>query len=607
MHHTLRHRGLPAVLAGFCAFIPTAHSATADIESTDDYLAISVEAEDFEDSAIDSENDDDRWILTDASTPQTLEDPDDNNSSGAAGETYLELLPDIRVTHDDPFSPPTAFWGNPGSGPTLAYEVDFPEAGRYYLHVRLNSSGTEDNGIHAGLNEDWPDSAERVQSCSAGQGWVWTSRQRGSGDVPHCGLNFTLWLDVAEAGINTVKFSAREDGFEFDRFVLIKDKSDNTRICKPANELQITCVNGSLESADDLTEIAVNMDVDRTTGVVGDLFVFNASISNDDAFDTAQQVIMESTLDLTDTWQFVSASDSCTVSGQLLQCTAGDIEPTAADEDLHIEFTLRAITEGDQTVNVDVTTTSEEENSANNSSSVEIKVVPMINYAAIASTIGRDILDPTVADTVRLTVSLENFSDIDSENTSITFNPPSGLQFSDVDSSCTQDTSDQLVCNIGSLNAQSSQAISVGLQTETSGFYAVTVVTAADNLADGSFSSTYMFEVVEVAEVEEQTEVDEHVEVTTTDGNVDLPGITDNEDVDNTSEEEKVEEENEKDVTVASNEEAGVVTQTSSGGAAGCLLLTLLSLIAVTKISSLSRSHLDDSVTPAAGFDQSAA
>ena len=345
--HQLRYWGLSVLLLSSCVLSVAAHSATAVISSTGDYLAISVEAEDFESSEIDTDNDDDRWILTDPTTPQTLQDPDENHSNGAVGQKYLELLPDVRVTHEDAFGPPTAFWGNPGAGPTLEYEIDFPEAGRYYLHVRVNVTGVEDNGIHAGLNDEWPDSAARVQACTAGQGWVWTSRQRGSGDTPHCGVNFTLWLDVPEAGVNTVKFSAREDGFEFDRFVLIKDKSNNTRVCRAANEAEITCINGSLDMPDDLTDVGIHLEVDRTSGVTDDLFVFNALISNQDGFDNANQVIVETTLDLLDTWELINVSDVCTVSGQLIQCSLGDLEPTGADEDLNIEFTLRALVEGD--------------------------------------------------------------------------------------------------------------------------------------------------------------------------------------------------------------------------------------------------------------------
>ena len=97
-----------------------------------------------------------------------------------------------------------------------------------------------------------------------------------------------------------------------------------------------------------------------------------------------------------------------------------------------------------------------------------------------------------------MTVALENISENNSENTSVTFVPPAGLVFGEIDPRCTEDISDQLVCNIGLLEAESIQAVSVDLHAELPGFYPVTVSFAADNLADGSFTSTYFFEVVEV-------------------------------------------------------------------------------------------------------------
>ena len=77
--------------------------AEAEVRFDTDYIAIVIEAEDHSTR-------EDRWILTDATTPAQEQDPDGNHSDGAVGGVYLELLPDVRVTHDDPFGPPTAIW-----------------------------------------------------------------------------------------------------------------------------------------------------------------------------------------------------------------------------------------------------------------------------------------------------------------------------------------------------------------------------------------------------------------------------------------------------------------------------------------------------------------
>ena len=95
----------------------SAWSVRAETVVEDDYVYIGVEAEDFISK-------DDRWVLTDASTGEQEDDPDGNHSDGASGGVYFELLPDIRVTHDDVFGPPTAYWGQAGhrTGDGMGYQ-----------------------------------------------------------------------------------------------------------------------------------------------------------------------------------------------------------------------------------------------------------------------------------------------------------------------------------------------------------------------------------------------------------------------------------------------------------------------------------------------------
>jgi hypothetical protein len=53
--------------------------------------------------------------------------------------------------------------------------------------------------------------------------WQWDSRQRTS--QVHTGELGQIWLDVEQPGLHTIMFSMREDGFEFDRFMLTKKKN----------------------------------------------------------------------------------------------------------------------------------------------------------------------------------------------------------------------------------------------------------------------------------------------------------------------------------------------------------------------------------------------
>ena len=215
-------------------------------------MAIRVEAEDFTTA-------NERWTLTsESTTPDIQPDPDPPHNSTASGKANLELLPDTRVTDADGLfngGIDGNFWGNPGSGPTIDYKVNITEAGRYLVWVKLLSTGTEDNGFHVGINGSYPESGKRIQSCSKNF-WVWTSAQRTNEN--HCGVAKQIWLDVPAAGVNTITFHAREDGFEFDQFMLIKEAHDGSLNCYPTSQDDIRCddvVTGEFQS---VTEVAVS-------------------------------------------------------------------------------------------------------------------------------------------------------------------------------------------------------------------------------------------------------------------------------------------------------------------------------------------------------------
>ena len=139
----------------------------------------------------------------------------------ASGGGYLQAVPDTRKTHADKLIKGENFSDTPGELAVLTYNVRFPAPGRYYLWVRAYSTGTEDNGIHAGLNNQWPDSGRRMQWCEGKKAWTWASKQRTAAN--HCGEPGKIWLDVPSAGMHTVHFSLREDGFRFDQFLLTTD------------------------------------------------------------------------------------------------------------------------------------------------------------------------------------------------------------------------------------------------------------------------------------------------------------------------------------------------------------------------------------------------
>lgn len=180
---------------------------------------VAVEAEDFYLQECDSVR---RWCVVSNDDNQVYAgDSDTSHAASASGQQYLELLPDTRITHDDELVYGVNFMNDPGQLAILHYKIKFNNPGRYYVWVRAFSAGAEDNSIHVGIDGKWPLSGERMQWCEGKHKWTWESKQR-TVEV-HCGVARQIYLDVREAGLHTVSFSMREDGFEFDKFILSKE------------------------------------------------------------------------------------------------------------------------------------------------------------------------------------------------------------------------------------------------------------------------------------------------------------------------------------------------------------------------------------------------
>ena len=164
-----------------------------------------------------------RWHLTSRSkTPAFKPDSDPNHAATASGGAYMELLPDTRQTHDDQLIQEENFTEIPGQMAVLSYDVQINKPGRYYVWARLYSTGSEDNGLHVGLNDEWPDSGVRMQWCEGKNSWRWESRQRTNEE--HCGIPYAIYLDIDEPGLHTVSFSMREDGVEFDIWLMTTNR-----------------------------------------------------------------------------------------------------------------------------------------------------------------------------------------------------------------------------------------------------------------------------------------------------------------------------------------------------------------------------------------------
>ncbi|MEZ6134841.1 MAG: DUF5060 domain-containing protein [Pirellulaceae bacterium] len=162
------------------------------------------------------------YLTANGQTPDVAPDGDPNHVAGASGGAYLEVLPDTRRTHGDKLIKGTNFAPDPGKMAVLHYRVHFQTMGRYYVWVRAFSTGSEDNGLHVGIDGKWPASGQRLQWCSGKQQWWWESKQRT--EAEHCGETHKIYLDIDRPGEHIIAFSMREDGFEFDKWLMTTNR-----------------------------------------------------------------------------------------------------------------------------------------------------------------------------------------------------------------------------------------------------------------------------------------------------------------------------------------------------------------------------------------------
>lgn len=180
---------------------------------------VAVEAEHFYKQGLTEKR---AWhICSSENAPEIKPDPDPVHTAGASGGAYLEILPDTRANHGQKLIQEENFSDKPGIIAVLSYKVHFNTPGRYYVWIRCFSTGSEDNGVHVGLNGQWPASGQRWQTVHKNK-WAWECKQR-TPEV-HTGVPMQLFLDIEKAGEHEIMISMREDGFELDKFVLALDK-----------------------------------------------------------------------------------------------------------------------------------------------------------------------------------------------------------------------------------------------------------------------------------------------------------------------------------------------------------------------------------------------
>ena len=162
------------------------------------------------------------YLTTSDEEPQFDPDGDPSHVGGASNGAYLEILPDSRRNHGEKLKPGVNFSNEPGKAAVVSYHVNIANPGRYYVWVRAYSTGGEDNGLHVGIDGTWPQSGQRLQWCKGKNQWWWESKQRTK--KVHCGEPYKIYLDIDQPGLHTIHFSMREDGFEFDKWLMTRDR-----------------------------------------------------------------------------------------------------------------------------------------------------------------------------------------------------------------------------------------------------------------------------------------------------------------------------------------------------------------------------------------------
>ena len=160
-------------------------------------------------------------------------DPDAIDPGAAIGGAYVEHLPDRRRNDTEPGTSGLGVCFDPACGARLSYRVNFTQVGRYYVWAHARGQGPAANGIHLGIDGGWPvnDLVDpgnmRMQFPG---GWAWTQNRRGA--TQHTGVSATedvslrdanIWLQVDAPGVHVVQWGMREDGLEFDKFVMALD------------------------------------------------------------------------------------------------------------------------------------------------------------------------------------------------------------------------------------------------------------------------------------------------------------------------------------------------------------------------------------------------
>ncbi|MDG1286029.1 MAG: flagellar filament capping protein FliD [Rickettsiales bacterium] len=152
------------------------------------------------------------------------------------------------------------------TAPEMVFEVEFDAPGRYYIHGRARG-GSANDSFHVGLNGVAPTSAQGFTLYNNAT-FEYSNIAQGAGGPGY--------IDVTEAGQQTVSIYAREDGTAIDQLVLSTDGAyapagveASTRVAKNTGILNIGFA--IQEDADDAQLTIDGTTITRSTNNIDDL------------------------------------------------------------------------------------------------------------------------------------------------------------------------------------------------------------------------------------------------------------------------------------------------------------------------------------------------
>ncbi|MGH2558809.1 MAG: discoidin domain-containing protein [Thermomicrobiales bacterium] len=122
----------------------------------------------------------------------------------ASGAAYIAVLPDVGWHRTSDYA---------SASPELQYQIEFSQAGAYYVWIRANSSGGASDSFHIGLDSEAVASGRAVDVVQDGI-WRWSNRLTSGG---------IAIVSVSASGLHTLNVWAREDGLRIDRILLTTD------------------------------------------------------------------------------------------------------------------------------------------------------------------------------------------------------------------------------------------------------------------------------------------------------------------------------------------------------------------------------------------------